>query len=173
MKTTTNSRREQENFPFAEVMSENLSNLLPLEYNAAFINPNESLSIQPPIRLYQVGIGEEFGQAATATAFGPLALNGLRRELPRYTFDIYALFGISGATGCALTHSVVIPLDVIKTRAQTSTESAINIATEIVDKEGISGLLTGAQATLAGYAWYGVSVYPSYAFFKRYFGQTV
>jgi len=68
---------------------------------------------------------------------------------------------------------VVIPLDVIKTRAQTSSESTMNIAKEIVDKEGISGLLTGAQATLVGYVWYGVSVYPSYAFFKRFLGQTV
>mmetsp|Transcript_2834 Transcript_2834/g.7780 ORF Transcript_2834/g.7780 Transcript_2834/m.7780 type:complete len:697 (-) Transcript_2834:84-2174(-) len=171
--TTTISRRERDNLSFAEVMNENLSNLLPLEYNAAFIKSDQALLIQPPIKLYQVGVGEEFGQAATATTFGPLALNSLRRELPRYTFDIYALFGISGATGCALTHSVVIPLDVIKTRAQTSSESTMNIAKEIVNKEGISGLLTGAQATLAGYAWYGVSVYPSYAFFKRFLGQTV
>ena len=75
--------------------------------------------------------------------------------------------------GCALTHSVVIPLDVVKTRAQTSPESTMNIVTEIVEEEGISGLLTGAQATLAGYAWYGISVYPSYAFFKRFLSHTV
>eukprot|EP00536_Pseudo-nitzschia_multiseries_P001144 jgi/Psemu1/300567/fgenesh1_kg.14_\ len=131
------------------------------------------VSIQPPISLYQVGVGEEFGQAATATTFGPLALNALRRELPRYTFDIYALFGISGATGCALTHSVVIPLDVVKTRSQTSTESTMSIVTDIVENEGIGGLLTGAQATLAGYAWYGISVYPSYAFFKRFLALSV
>ena len=159
--------------PLATILSENLSSLLPSEYVASSSNSNGMLSIQPPISLYQVGVGEEFGQAATATTFGPLALTALRRELPRYSFDVYALFGISGATGCALTHSVVIPLDVVKTRAQTSSESTMNIISNIVEEEGVSGLLTGAQATLAGYFWYGVSVYPSYAFFKRFLGKTV
>ena len=157
-------------------MTEDLSTLLSKEYNCVISNSDDKfLSIQPSISLYQVGIGEEFGQAATATTFGPLASCALTRELPRFTFDIYALFGISGATGCALTHSFVIPLDVVKTRAQTAPESysTINIVTDIVEKEGISGLLTGAQATLAGYAWYGISVYPSYAFFKRFLGHTV
>jgi len=150
-----------------------LSTLLPREYNPVLSASDGFVSIQPPISLYQVGVGEEFGQAATATTFGPLALNALKRELPRYTFDIYALFGISGATGCALTHSVVIPLDVVKTRAQTSTESTMSIVSDIVEKEGVGGLLTGAQATLAGYAWYGVSVYPTYAFSKRFLANTV
>jgi len=172
-KTTTRPSQELDNSALGMVMSENLSSLLPREYTTVVPNSDGMLSIQPPISLYQVGVGEEFGQAATATTFGPLALNALRRDLPCYTFDIYALFGISGATGCALTHSVVIPLDVVKTRAQTSPESTMNIVTEIVEKEGVSGLLTGAQATLAGYMWYGVSVYPSYAFFKRFLGQTV
>lgn len=172
-KTMTKALKELDNSSLAMVMSENLSNLLPREYTTVIPNSDGVLSIQPAISLYQVGIGEEFGQAATATTFGPLAQNSLRRELPRYTFDVYALFGISGATGCAITHSVVIPLDVVKTRAQTSPESTMNIVTNIVEKEGVSGLLTGAQATLAGYAWYGVSVYPSYAFFKRFLGKTV
>ncbi|KAL3920124.1 MAG: hypothetical protein SGILL_003419 [Bacillariaceae sp.] len=43
----------------------------------------------------------------------------------------------------------------------------------ILQEEGVSGLLTGAQATLAGYFWYGLSVYPSYAFFKRYLSYNV
>jgi solute carrier family 25 phosphate transporter 3 len=171
--TTKSSSRQTNNSSLAVIMGENLSTLLPSEYTTVVPKSDGVIAIQPPISLYQVGVAEEFGQAATATTFGPLALNALRRELPRYTFDIYALFGISGATGCALTHSVVIPLDVVKTRAQTSPESTMTIVTDIVEKEGVSGLLTGAQATLAGYAWYGVSVYPSYAFFKRFLGQTV
>jgi solute carrier family 25 phosphate transporter 3 len=167
------SKKQLDSSSLAVAMSEDLSSLLPREYTTVVSNSDGVLSIQPSISLYQVGVGEEFGQAVTATTFGPLALNALRRELPRYTFDIYALFGISGATGCAITHSFVIPLDVVKTRSQTSPESTMNIVTEIVEKEGFTGLLTGAQATLAGYAWYGISVYPSYAFFKRFFGHTL
>jgi len=167
------SKKQPDSSSLAVAMSEDLSSMLPREYITVVPNSDGVLSIRPPVSLYQVGVGEEFGQAVTATTFGPLALNALRRELPHYTFDIYALFGISGATGCAITHSVVIPLDVVKTRSQTSPESTMNIITEIVENEGVTGLLTGAQATLAGYAWYGISVYPSYAFFKRFFGHTV
>jgi len=174
--TTNNSpgKSSDDTSALGAILSEDLSNLLPKGYIPVLSGSDGLVSIQPPVSLYQVGVGEEFGQAATATTFGPLAFNALRRELPEYTFDIYALFGISGATGCALTHSVVIPLDVVKTRAQTSTESSsMEIVAEIVQNEGVGGLLTGAQATLAGYFWYGVSVYPSYAFFKRFLAHTV
>jgi solute carrier family 25 phosphate transporter 3 len=95
----------------------------------------------------------------------------LTREVPAYSFGTYARFGISGAAGCALTHSVVIPLDVVKTKIQTDPGQYANIldgARRIVEQEGLQGLFTGAQATLAGYIWYGLSVYPCYTFFKRF-----
>jgi solute carrier family 25 phosphate transporter 3 len=37
----------------------------------------------------------------------------------------------------------------------------------LIEREGLSGLFSGAQATVAGYLWYGLSVYPCYALFKR------
>jgi solute carrier family 25 (mitochondrial phosphate transporter), member 3 len=169
---------------FVENLSTDLSLLLSTDYScrkqpmydgsgSSSMSTSYVYTIQPPIALYQIGLGEEFGQSATATPFGPLASTALTRDRPNYTFDIYALFGISGATGCALTHSLVIPLDVVKTKAQTNPDDAeysnlVVGAQRILDEEGASGLLTGAQATLAGYFWYGLSVYPSYAFFKRW-----
>jgi solute carrier family 25 phosphate transporter 3 len=151
--------------------------LLPSNYGCLPATSNEaSFTISPAIDLFEVGIDEEFGQAVTATFFGPLSSVTLTREMPKYSFDTYALFGISGATGCALTHSVVIPLDVVKTKAQTDPEDYANIfsgASKILKDEGFSGLLTGAQATLAGYFWYGLSVYPSYTLFKRFIGQSL
>jgi solute carrier family 25 phosphate transporter 3 len=90
---------------------------------------------------------------------------------------MYTLFGISGAAGCAMTHSLVIPLDVVKTRMQTDPDAAsrslIDSAANIFKEEGVEGLLLGAQATIAGYMWYGMSVYPSYTFFKKWIGHTV
>eukprot|EP00529_Nitzschia_sp_RCC80_P009787 CAMPEP_0113507490 /NCGR_PEP_ID=MMETSP0014_2-20120614/36492_1 /TAXON_ID=2857 /ORGANISM="Nitzschia sp." /LENGTH=793 /DNA_ID=CAMNT_0000403101 /DNA_START=123 /DNA_END=2500 /DNA_ORIENTATION=+ /assembly_acc=CAM_ASM_000159 len=165
-------------------LSTDLSRLLPTDVYSCTLqatsdgSSSSSYKIQPPISLYQVGVGEEFGQAATATAFGPLAATVLTREMPKYPFNIYMLFGVSGATGCALTHSLVIPLDVVKTKAQTNPDdkeysNLIVGAQRILDEDGVSGLLTGAQATLAGYFWYGLSVYPSYAFFKRWLKSTV
>lgn len=40
-------------------------------------------------------------------------------------------------------------------------------AITISQKEGLSSLLLGTQATIVGYLWYGISVYPSYTFFKN------
>ena len=94
----------------------------------------------------------------------------LSRDLPRFSALTYAWLGLSGGTGCALTHAVVIPLDVVKTRAQTNPEEYSDVwngAVQIARQEGMSGLFLGAQATLAGYLWYGISVYPCYTLFKR------
>ncbi|CAJ1943204.1 unnamed protein product [Cylindrotheca closterium] len=152
------------------------SALLPGYYGCQISANASSYAIFPLIDLYEIGINEEFGQAVTATTFGPLSSIALSRDLLDYSLDIYALFGVSGATGCALTHSVVIPLDVLKTKAQTNPEEYSDIisgVSRVVQEEGLQGLLTGAQATLAGYFWYGLSVYPSYAFFKRFIGQSL
>lgn len=158
----------------SESLAIDMSTLLPGNYGCVQKAHDSGFTISPTINLYEIGINEEFGQAVTATYFGPLSSVALTRDLPTYSTDIYALFGISGATGCALTHSIVIPLDVVKTKAQTDPEEYSNIlagASRILKDEGVLGLLTGAQATLAGYSWYGLSVYPSYTFFKRTIGQ--
>lgn len=111
----------------------------------------------------------------TMTAFGPISTTSpLSRGNPTYGWETYALFGLSGASGCALTHALVIPLDVVKTRSQTDpegTKSLISSAQRIWKSQGWQGFLMGSQATIAGYFWYGLSVYPSYAFFKRFLGQ--
>ena len=174
---TTIDRSERDDaLPPPRLLTDDLSALLPFKYQCVRVKGTNSFAIHPSISLYEVGIDQEFGQTATATAFGPLASTPLKRDLPEYTPDIYALFGLCGATGCALTHTIVIPLDVVKTRAQTDPDVSgglLNGAASIIDKEGINGLLLGAQATLAGYFWYGLSVYPSYTFFKRLFGLTL
>jgi len=159
-----------------EKFSNDYSALLPAYFGCKIAADASSYSIFPPIDTYEIGIDEEFGQAVTATTFGRLSSVALSRDLPDYSIDTYALFGVSGATGCALTHSVVIPLDVVKTKAQTKPEEYVDMlsgVSRVVQEEGLEGLLSGAQATLAGYFWYGLSVYPSYTFFKRFIGQSL
>lgn len=168
--------------PTSRVVSPNdMASVLPTPYHIiesrnSNNNNNHHLIITPPLSLDQVATDVELGSTAIATPFGPLASEVLTRELPSYTLPIYTILGLSGATGCAFTHSLVIPLDVVKTKAQTNPEEYSNIiqgAGKIIREEGWSGLLTGAEATLAGYFWYGLSVYPSYTFFKRYLGNTL
>jgi solute carrier family 25 phosphate transporter 3 len=151
--------------------TEDLGSLLPSPYHVVF-NREGSLSISPPLPIYPVGLDNEFGQSGTSTPFGPRGSALMIRELPCYSPRIYTILGVSGAAGCALTHSLVIPLDVLKTKAQADPDGYSNLvqgANKILDEEGFAGLVTGAQATLAGYFWYGLSVYPSYSFFKRCF----
>ena len=154
---------------------ENFTLLLPTKYQAGYSASTKSFTIMPNINLFEIGINEDSGSPAIATTFGPLSSRPLSRER-KLSLDVYALLGISGGAGCALTHTLVIPLDVVKTRLQTNPgqyEGVFDGATKIAKMEGMSSLLLGAQATIVGYMWYGVSVYPCYAFFKRYLGENL
>lgn len=158
-------------------MMKDFTVLFPPIYECAHVRGTDSFTIYPPISLYENTIKDDLGRTAVRTAIGPLGTLPLQRERPHLSSLIYALFGISGAAGCALTHTVVIPLDVVKTRMQTdgqlSGESMLDSASSILQKEGMAGFVLGLQATIVGYIWYGLSVYPSYAFFKRWIGQSL
>jgi len=113
------------------------------------------------------------------SVFGPRSDDLVFKERGLTPND-YALFAVSGAIGCAFTHSLVIPLDVVKTRLQTDPtryKDLVDGAITINKEEGIAGLTSGWEPTILGYLWYGITVYPGYEFFKRLFfafvGQAV
>ncbi|CAB1103440.1 unnamed protein product [Ectocarpus sp. CCAP 1310/34] len=88
----------------------------------------------------------------------------------------FAVFAACGAVGCTSTHLSVIPLDVVKTRLQTDPGRYSGLAggvTTIAKEEGWMMLMQGFGPTLAGYLWYGITVYPGYELFKRLFMQLV
>lgn len=151
--------------------TEELTNLLPSKYQSYYDPSSKSYNIQPEVPLYEIGIDNEFGQNAIATPFGPLSSIPLQRRQPNVSPGLYGLLGMSGAFACAVTHSLVIPFDVVKTRLQTDPERYSNIiegTMSIAKNEGIQGFTLGGEATIAGYFWYGLSVYPSYTFSKWY-----
>jgi solute carrier family 25 (mitochondrial phosphate transporter), member 3 len=49
----------------------------------------------------------------------------------------------------------------------------IRSSLNIIEREGIEALLLGAQATILGYFWYGLSVYPACTFAKRFMSQEI
>ena len=74
-------------------------------------NGKYSFVVEPFLPFDEIAIDNDAGPAAIVTVFGPVLSHPLMRELPKYSFQTYLLLGVSGAMGCALTHSVVIPLD--------------------------------------------------------------
>ena len=175
---TTNNEggKNNEDSSFPPNFQSDFTLLLPNKYMAVYAESTESFVIAPDINLFEIGIEEDgSGSIAIATTFGPLSSRPLMRER-NLSLDVYALLGVAGGLGCATTHTLVIPLDVVKTRLQTNPGRYDNIfdgARKIARDEGMSALLLGAQATIVGYLWYGISVYPSYSFFKRYIGGEV
>jgi len=153
--------------------ADQLTKLLPSEYRCQFDTLANSFTITPAVNVI---VDDESGENAIATMFGPLSSTPLKRQRPNLSLAIYSLFGISGAAGCALTHTLVIPFDVVKTRLQTSPDRYSNIvdgAVTIAKTEGMRAFSLGGEATLAGYCWYGLTVYPSYAFFKYFLEHSV
>lgn len=110
-------------------------------------------------------------RAGELSVFGPRAAFAVQRER-RLTPRDFALFALSGAAGCCGTHATVTPLDVVKTRLQTAPgryEGLVDGCRQIAREEGWRMLFCGIQPTIAGYTWYGMTVYPGYEFFSRYF----
>lgn len=176
------SWRTYKSFPpndsWMEDFTRDYSQLLPsLQYSFRYDSQLDCHVIQPSVALYEVGVNDEFGQNVIATAFGPLSCLPLKRQNPNISPNIYALLGLNGALACAMTHSLVIPFDVVKTRMQTDPEGGYSNVLEgtmsIAKSEGIQGFTLGAEATIAGYSWYGLSVYPSYTFFKWYLSHSL
>ncbi|EKU21506.1 mitochondrial phosphate carrier protein, partial [Nannochloropsis gaditana CCMP526] len=106
--------------------------------------------------------------AIPISPFGPIAARPIMKERS-LDLNTYLLFALAGAVGCAGTHSLVVPIDVVKTRAQTSGggTSILEGVQTLAREEGLAGLTRGIEPTLLGYLFYGVTVYPGYEFFKR------
>mmetsp|Transcript_1403 Transcript_1403/g.2126 ORF Transcript_1403/g.2126 Transcript_1403/m.2126 type:complete len:651 (+) Transcript_1403:63-2015(+) len=173
--TQTGSNKGSKLDNFTPNFQEDFTLLLPNKYQIQYNDIEKSYTIIPKINLFEIGISEEPGVTAISTTFGPLSSRPLLRERS-LSLDIYALLGISGGLGCTLTHTLVIPLDVVKTRMQTNPgeyNGVFDGAATITREEGIKALLLGTQATIVGYLWYGISVYPSYAFFKRFIASSL
>ena len=109
--------------------------------------------------------------AAATAALGSLGHAPVSREIA-LTGSIYRGFALSGGCGCALTHLLVVPLDVVKTRLQTRPGSYAGFGDAlhtIRKEEGLGMLFRGSVATGGGYLSYGACLYPGYEFFQRLF----
>ena len=106
--------------------------------------------------------------ASQSSVFGDKGKKAVTIERP-VELGTYASFAVAGLLGCSATHAVLVPIDVVKTRQQTEAEpdSIGSAAIRIYENEGLSALFLGAAPTLAGYCYYGLTVYPGYEYFSR------
>ncbi|SCU97685.1 LANO_0E16666g1_1 [Lachancea nothofagi CBS 11611] len=97
--------------------------------------------------------------------------------LPQYSVSDYAKFALAGAIGCGVTHSAMVPIDVVKTRIQLEptvyNKGMVNSFKQIVSAEGAGALLTGFGPTLIGYSLQGSFKFGGYEVFKKLFIDTL
>lgn len=81
----------------------------------------------------------------------------------------YALCGFGGLLSCGLTHTAVVPLDLVKCRIQVDGAKYGNIVKGFkvtVAEEGVRALAKGWAPTLIGYSMQGVCKFGFYEVFK-------
>ncbi|EGC31738.1 hypothetical protein DICPUDRAFT_39483 [Dictyostelium purpureum] len=92
------------------------------------------------------------------------------------SMNLFLKYGMAGALGCSITHSAVVPLDVVKTRLQTNPGKYGGMVSgfkTIIKEEGAGMLLQGLGPTAVGYALQGFFKFGFYEVFKKTYGDFV
>jgi len=115
-------------------------------------NPFSSLL---PIRTAQCGGPTVVTQSSDTVEFG--------------SAKFYALCGLGGILSCGITHTAIVPLDLVKCRIQVNPQKYKGIASGFkvtVAEEGARGLVKGWAPTLVGYSLQGLGKFGFYEMFK-------
>jgi len=93
----------------------------------------------------------------------------------RFNFEYYLKAALAGGICCSITHAAMTPVDVVKTRIQldpvTYNKGLIGGFSQVMAKEGFSGLLTGFAPTALGYFVQGWIKFGGVEFFKIQFAS--
>ncbi|CAF3210081.1 unnamed protein product [Rotaria socialis] len=85
----------------------------------------------------------------------------------------YIYCGIGGMISCGITHTALVPLDLIKCRLQVKPQKYVNLINAFkvtIAEEGIFGLTKGWAPTLIGYSLQGLGKFGFYEIFKNFYG---
>jgi solute carrier family 25 (mitochondrial phosphate transporter), member 3 len=86
----------------------------------------------------------------------------------------FAACTLGGALACGPTHTLVTPLDVVKTRRQIDSsryKSNLSAWRQIFKAEGMRGVFFGWSPTFVGYSFQGMGKYGLYEVFKHVYGD--
>uniref|UniRef100_A0A672IGT5 Solute carrier family 25 member 3 n=1 Tax=Salarias fasciatus TaxID=181472 RepID=A0A672IGT5_SALFA len=118
--------------------------------------PQHSLHGQKPRRL-----------AAAATADDSC-------EFGSQKYFYYALCGFGGILSCGITHTAVVPLDLVKCRLQVDPDKYKSIGNGFavtVREDGVRGLAKGWAPTFIGYSMQGLCKFGFYEVFKIFYSD--
>jgi len=88
----------------------------------------------------------------------------------------YAICGFGGVLSCGVTHTAIVPLDLVKCRIQVDGAKYKNLFNGLrvtVAEEGMRGLAKGWAPTLIGYSMQGLCKFGFYEVFKNVYGDMI
>lgn len=97
-------------------------------------------------------------------------------EVPYGSLEYYLKCALGGALSCGLTHTAVVPLDLVKCRIQVDPAKYKGIMTGFrvsVAEEGARGLAKGWAPTLIGYSMQGLGKFGFYELFKSVYADAI
>merc|ERR1711997_565895 len=92
------------------------------------------------------------------------------------TPKFYALCAFGGMLSCGITHTAVVPLDLVKCRLQVDAAKYKNLGNGFkitLAEDGVKGLAKGWAPTLLGYSFQGVGKFGFYEVFKILYGNAM
>jgi len=92
------------------------------------------------------------------------------------SLKFYMLCGFGGMLSCGLTHTIVVPLDLVKCRIQVDKAKYKNLGNGFkltLAEDGVKGLAKGWAPTLLGYSFQGVGKFGCYEIFKILYGNAM
>ena len=101
---------------------------------------------------------------------GPVASTSAPRARSRVNALDVGAFALSGGIAACASHSLSVPLDVIKTRLQCEKfddATVLGVGAAIVRREGVGALTAGWESTFFGYGAQGALKYGGFEFLKR------
>lgn len=90
------------------------------------------------------------------------------------SMQYYALCGLGGILSCGITHTAIVPLDLVKCRIQVDPLKYKGIVTGFsvsVKEDGFRGLAKGWAPTFIGYSMQGLCKFGFYEVFKVFYGD--
>lgn len=136
---------------------------------------NQEMSVQPSRSSSPTSLPQHRRCLSAATIFKGKNKEPEEEYSCEYGSLTYLLLcSVGGVLSCGLTHTAVVPLDVVKCRMQVEPEryrGLVQGLTLTIQEEGMSGLVKGWAPTAIGYSMQGLAKFGLYETFKLYYSD--